>query len=321
MEDKEIIPPVARELLELELTEDKFVRKTNFGNNLIYVFTQHDSPNLMLETGRLREFAFRHAGGGTGADVDVDEFDISDDPYNQLIVWDPHHHEILGGYRFYIPRLGDSGENITKKLATSHLFNYSEKFKNTYMPYMIELGRSFVHPAYQSANRARKGIYALDNLWDGLGAIMVDNPEMKYFFGKITMYPHFNKEARALILYFLKKVFGDTENLVTPIEPLQISWNEEEMESVFHGKDYFENYKILSKKVRSHHENIPPLFSAYMNLSPSMKTFGTAINREFGNVEETGILITKTDLYQSKVVRHISNYKRLRYFLKRDKLF
>lgn len=321
MMTKKIIPPVSKELLEKELTEDKFVRKTNYGNNFLYIVTSHDSPNVMREIGRLREITFRTAGGGTGADVDIDEFDISDDPYNQLIVWDPQHSEILGGYRFYIPIKGFSGENIFRRLSTSHLYNFSDKFKQEYMPYMIELGRSFVQPAYQNTNRVRKGIYALDNLWDGLGAIMVHNPDMKYFFGKVTMYPHFNRNARNMILYFLNKQFGDKENLITPIEPLNIEWGVNELEAIFTGNDYHENYKILSKKVRSYHENIPPLFNAYMNLSPSMKVFGTILNREFGNVEETGILLTIADLYKSKVDRHVSTYKRVKYFLRKDKMF
>lgn len=321
MLEKETIPPIPKEILEQELTEDKFVRKTNYGGNLLYVITHQDSPNLVREIGRLREISFRNAGGGTGHELDLDEFDISDDPYHQLLVWDPQHREILGGYRFYIPRKGQNGDDIAKRLSTSHLFNFSDSFKTNYMPYMIELGRSFVQPAYQSTNRARKGIYALDNLWDGLGAIVVHNPEMKYFFGKVTMYTHFNKYARNLILYFLKKHFGDNESLVTPIEPLVIETNEQEVAAVFDGKDYKENYKILSKQVRSHHENIPPLINAYMNLSPSMKVFGTIVNHEFGNVEETGILITIGDLYPEKLDRHVSTYKRVRYFLRKDKMF
>ena len=216
MTAKEIIPPVPKELIEMELTEDKFVRKTNFGGNLLFITSYHDSPNIMREIGRLREISFRHAGGGTGEELDIDEFDISDDPYHQLIVWDPQHREILGGYRFYIPNVGAPGDEIAKRLSTSHLFNFSETFKNEYLPHTIELGRSFVQPSYQNTNRVRKGIYALDNLWDGLGALVVHNPSKKYFFGKVTMYTDFDKKARNLILYFLKKQFGDKENLMQP---------------------------------------------------------------------------------------------------------
>ncbi len=323
MSMKEIIPPVPAELIEKELTEDKFVRKTNYGGNLLYIVTAHDSPNTMREIGRLREISFRTAGGGTGQEFDIDEFDTSDDPYHQLIVWDPQHREILGGYRFYVPGKGALGKDIVKCLSTSHLFTFSDKFITEYLPYTIELGRSFVQPAYQSTNRMRKGIYALDNLWDGLGALLVHNSDKKFFFGKVTMYTHFNRNARNLILYFLKKHFGDKENLVTPIESmeLKIDWDEQEMENIFSGSGYKENYKILSRMVRSYHENIPPLINAYMNLSPSMRTFGTVINHFFGGVEETGILITIADLYPEKVQRHVSTYKRVRYFLRKDKMF
>ena len=318
---KELIQPVSKHLIEEELTDEKFVRKTNYGGNLLYIVTHSDSPNIMQEIGRLRELSFRDSGGGTGEPIDIDEFDISDDPYHQLIVWDPLHREIMGGYRFYVPNKGDSGDQIANRLSTSHLFHFSDQFKSEYMPYMIELGRSFVQPAYQSTARARKGIFALDNLWDGLGALMVHNPQMKYFFGKVTMYTHFDKHARNLILYFLDQQFGDREKLVTPIDPLNLEMDQEAMAAEFDGKDYKENYKILSKKVRSHHESIPPLINAYMNLSPSMKVFGTINNHEFGNVEETGILITIADVYDEKVQRHISTYKRVRHFLRKDKMF
>jgi hypothetical protein len=317
---KQIIPPVAKDLIASELTDDKYIRKTNYGGNILYLFRHQEAPNLMREVGRLRELTFRNAGGGTGEEVDIDEFDISDDPYHQLIVWDPVHHDILGGYRVYIPKPGVKGHDLVKRLSTSHLFNFTDKFIEEYMPYMIELGRSFVQPAYQSSARARRGIYALDNLWDGLGALMVDHPEMKYFFGKVTMYTHFNKDARNLILFFLRKYFPDNEQLLSPIKPLDLGWNEIELAKIFHGSNYHEDYKILQKIVRSYKESIPPLINAYMNLSPSMKVFGTTLNSEFGNVEETGIMITNKDLYLPKIERHVSTYQRVRHYLKRDKL-
>jgi hypothetical protein len=315
---EEIIPPVPKKIVERELTRDKFVRYTNNANNELYIITYHDSPNVMREIGRLREISFRQGGGGTGLSLDIDEFDSNEDCYKQLLVWDPKHREILGGYRFYIPteeeRLNKT--DYTHKLSTSHFFQFSDTFKQEYLPYMIELGRSFVQPAYQSTNRARKSLYALDNLWDGLGALLVDNPDMKYFFGKITMYPTFNITARNYILFFLGKHFGDKENLVTPIKSLQLGIDVNEFHNLFSGSNYNEDYKILSKKVREQGENIPPLFNAYMNLSPTMKTFGTMINDEFGNVEETGMMITINDLYISKVERHVTTYQRLRYYLK-----
>jgi hypothetical protein len=311
---KEIIPPVSREILEKELTPDKFVRKTNKAHNELYIITHHDSPNIMQEIGRLRELSFRLAGGGIGEEVDIDHFDTDEDCYKQLIVWDPKHKEILGGYRYFIFK-----PNVpidVNKLATTHLFEYSEKFVQDYLPYTIELGRSFVQPAYQSTNRARKAIFALDNLWDGLGALMVDNPEMKYFFGKVTMYPTFNRLARNYILFFLNKHFGDRENLLHPRHQLNIDVDREDFTQIFSGNNFLEDYKTLSRKVRECGENIPPLINAYMNLSPTMKSFGTMVNDDFGDVEETGIMITINDLYLEKIERHVSTYQRVKYYLK-----
>lgn len=304
-----VIYPVAKELLIAELTEDKFVRKTNKAGNEIYSFNAHIAPNLMREVGRIRELTFRTAGGGTGKEIDVDEFDVLEDSaYQQLIVWDPKEKEILGGYRYILCDHLSKNTEGEPNLATTELFRFSEEFKKEYLPQMIELGRSFVHPLYQSTKMGRKSLYALDNLWDGLGALTVEHPEIKYFFGKVTMYTSFNIEARDMILYFMKKYFRDTENLVCPIHPLEIHIDEAKMEQIFIGNSYNDDYRILSKYVRELGENIPPLVNAYMSLSPSMKTFGTAVNPTFGGVEETAIIITIADVYEAKKLRHIVTY-------------
>ncbi|MGD0709795.1 MAG: GNAT family N-acetyltransferase [Bacteroidales bacterium] len=307
---KEIIPSVDKKLLEQELTEDKFIRYTNHKSNEIYIVTNSNSPNVIREIGRLREITFRRAGGGTGEDIDIDEYDFSSAPYKQLIVWDPKEREIVGGYRFI--RCGDAvkDENGEYMLATAHLFKYSDIFEKYYMPYTIELGRSFVQPHYQPMNDPRKGLYALDNIWDGLGAIAIDNPDIRYFFGKVTMYLNFNQEARDLILYFLHKYFPDMENLVTPKFPRGIQTDIRDLMAIFTGNSYQEDYKILSQNVRRLNETIPPLVNAYMNLSPSMLTFGTALNDTFGDVEETGILVTISDIYDMKKDRHLHTYKK-----------
>jgi hypothetical protein len=306
---KEIIPPVPRELLEAELTPDKFQRKTNKADNEIYILTYKDSPNLMREIGRLREITFRNAGGGVMEELDLDQYDLSEThPYKQLIVWDPANREILGGYRFIYCKGIERDEDGNVPLATAHLFNFSDQFIQDYLPHVIELGRSFVQPDYQSSKAGSKALFALDNLWDGLGALMIDYPDVKYFFGKVTMYTQYNKEARNLILYFFKKFFPDSEHLVYARKPMAYNSDEEAINRLFDGKTYDEAYKILSQEVRKLGENIPPLINAYMNLTPNMKTFGTAISDEFGDVEETGILISIEDMYDVKIDRHVSSY-------------
>lgn len=304
---KDIIAPVDKSLLQEELSKDKFVRKTNFGGNEIYFVDFHNSPNVLREIGRLRELTFREAGGGTGKDCDLDEFDLMEDPYTQIIVWDPDHKEILGGYRFFICDNIAKIKNGYKKLATSELFNMSDEFITTYLPNMVELGRSFVQPQFQ-ATSGRKMLFALDNLWDGLGVLVVDFPQIRYFFGKVTMYTHFEQRARDYILFFLYKYFRDKEKLVYPKNPLKINTDLKELNRILPGQSYEEDYKTLSQNVRALGENIPPLINSYMNLSPSMKMFGTSLNPGFGNVEETGIMIDYKDMYKTKIDRYISSY-------------
>ncbi len=306
--EQPIIAPISRELLKSELTPERQLRMTNKSHNEIYVVTAHDSPNVMKEIGRLREIAFREAGGGTGKAMDIDEFDVSDNCYKQLIVWNPEAEDIIGGYRYLLGtdwELDDKGQPI---LATSHMFRFSQRFLDEYMPYTVELGRSFVSLEYQNVQRNTKSIFALDNLWDGLGALTVIFPNVKYFFGKMTMYPSYVRKGRDMILYFLKKYFDDKENLITPMKPLKIEADPAELDALFNGGSFKEDYRILNREIRSMGYNIPPLVNAYMGLSPTMKLFGTAINDGFGDVEETGILIAVDEILEEKRVRHIDSY-------------
>ncbi len=304
---KDIIPAIDRQLLLSELTADKLLRTTNKGDNEIYVVSAQDSPAVMQEIGRLREIAFRDAGGGTGKECDIDEFDLMNPPCRQLIVWDPHSSEIIGGYR-YIAGKDIKIENGIPRIATSHMFNFSEKFLSEYLPYTIELGRSFVALGYQSSKAGSKALYALDNLWDGLGALTVEHPEIKYLFGKVTMYPNYGEECRDMLLHFLHKYFPDRENLVSPIEPLRTEAGSPRFNELFNGANFKEDYKILNHTTRSLGHNIPPLVNAYMSLSPTMRMFGTAINREFGDVEESGIFLTISEIFEEKKRRHIGTY-------------
>ena len=307
---KPIAPRVSRQKIKGELTPDRYLCETNYSHNLIYMFTAAECPNLMQEIGRLREESFREAGGGTGESVDIDKYDTSEHPYHQLIVWDPKEEEILGGYRFFVCNELNCAENAVHNLATSHLFDFSPKFIREYMPYTIELGRSFVQPLYQSTRLLRKGMYALDNLWDGLGALILKYDKAKYYFGKVTMYTDYDPHGRNLILSFLDKYFPDEENLVTPVNRLINKEDLKQVARVFNSGNYTDDYKILSKEIRGLGLRVPPLINSYMNLTPTMKTFGTAVNDEFGMVEETGILITISDIYEEKARRHYMAYIR-----------
>jgi hypothetical protein len=301
-----LIDPIDRDVLKKELNRDTFLRNTNYGNIEVHLVNHHRQPNAIQEIGRLRELTFRVAGGGTGLAVDLDENDTCEDCYDQLITWDPEEEEIVAGYRLIRCADATIDANGVHNLSTSHYFHFSEKFKTDYLPKTIELGRSFVQPKFQPSVENRKGVFSLDNLFDGLGAMIVMNPDIKYLFGKVTMYPHYNKEARDLLLYFMNHYFPDTEKLVWPIKPLGYFGDVSVFEGLFDDLSYKDGYKILNGRVRALGENIPPLINTYMGLSATMKTFGTALNDDFGEVEETGILITIDDIFQAKKDRHIA---------------
>ncbi len=306
--NQKIIDPIDSEVVEAELKRQYYLRASNKAGNEIYIFDAGDAPMAMREIGRLREIAFRTAGGGTGKDCDIDEYDLMEPACRQLVVWDPDSKLILGGYRFI------SGRDIRLKpdgqprIATSHMFRFSQRFISDFIPYTIELGRSFVRPEYQSSRAGAKALYALDNLWDGLGALTVSIPDVKYLFGKVTMYPSYSSECRDMILYFLNRHFPDADALVRPIQPLVTNSAPDALARLFTGSTYSEDFKILNNEIRRRGATIPPLVHAYMSLSPTMRTFGTAVNDEFGDVEETGIFVTVSDIFADKIARHVDSY-------------
>ena len=309
MKMQRIIDPVPVSEIMEELTLERFFRKTNNAGNELYIVNAHNSPAIMREIGRLREISFRDAGGGTGLDCDLDVFDTREENYfEQLIVWNPIDKAIMGGYRFLFCDQLPVDENGQVHTPTSELFHYSEKFVKEYLPYTLELGRSFVQPKYQPTKNLSKGLYSLDNLWDGLGTLRDIYPTANYYFGKVTMYPQLDRMARDMILFFIKKHFPDKENLVAPRPELDLPIQADiaELEAIFTADNYHDNYKILVRKVRERGAAVPPLVNAYMSLSPTVRSFGTALHPGFGRVEETGMLLTLSDMFEEKAQRHMT---------------
>jgi hypothetical protein len=298
-------------LLEAELIAGKRMRTTNKSKNELYVITAENSPHVMREIGRLREVAFRAYGGGTGMEVDIDEYDTMPNAYRQLIVWSPDEERILGGYRFLCGSDVHFDSHGQPCLATSHLYRFSDRFIADYLPYTVELGRSFVALDKQvtgSAPDAKKGIFVLDNLWDGLGALSVIDPSLKYFFGKATMYSSYPRPARDLLIHFLYRHFPDPDNLILPHLPIPVDVSDPRFETFFPHDNYKDNYRILNGETRKYGINVPPLINAYMSLSPGMRVCGTTLNESFGGVEETAILIPIGEILEEKKRRHIDSY-------------
>lgn len=306
---KPIIDPIDKKILKEELSEDKFLRPTNKAHNEIYVITAHDSPNVMREIGRLRELSFRSWGGGTGSEIDVDEYDYLEKPYYQLIVWDPQGEEIVGGYRFLPGYDAVIDEDGQPKLAMGHLFTFSDKFIKDYLPHSVELGRAFIQPQYQTAKMGMKSLFSLDNLWDGLGALIHEVKKAKYFLGKINIYEHYSTNARELIYEYLLRFFPDKDKLVIAKNEIQTSKEVKKLaDEIFTNEGAQANYKILQKAVRNEGETIPPMFNAYIGLTDTMRMFGTTTDPDFGHTFETGIMITMADLLETKRKRYIEPY-------------
>ncbi|NBC25173.1 MAG: GNAT family N-acetyltransferase [Bacteroidetes bacterium] len=300
-----VADPVPAQDIKRELKHRFLIGPTKKGGNLIYSINASNCPQTMREIGRLRELAFRAAGGGTGKSVDIDQLDTATPGYEQLIVYQPEEELIIGGYRYIDCSKFCRQAHPEQHMSTTHYFDLKKEFIEEYLPSTIELGRSWVRPDYQPTANSRKGLYALANLWDGLGALISANDHLKYFFGKVTMYPDYDRDARNLLLSFMKFFFEDKEGLVTPKFPVPFKYEREKVEHEFGKLNYRKAISVLRKAIRVHGETIPPLINLYMGLSPTMKVFGTSLNKDFGDVEETAIMVTIKDIDAEKKSRHL----------------
>jgi hypothetical protein len=307
-----IIDPVDVQLLKKELNENTFLRNTSRGNNEIYIVNNETAPNVLREIGRLREISFRAVGGGSGTECDLDHFDLEDKACFQVVVWNPEADEIIGGYRFTKWSMASFHENGQPYVNTEHLFDFSQKFLDEYFPYCIEMARAFVQPKYQSAQAGRKALFALDNIWEGIGGIVASDPTVKYLTGKVTIYKSSPELSRKAMIYYLDMCFGDREGLITSKNPeLWTPQQEQFFKELFTGSDYKENYQILNNFVKSFNDTIPPLIHSYIGVSGTMKTFGTTCDPDFGGCYDTAMMITVADIHSDKFDRYIGSFDEL----------
>lgn len=308
---KEIIAAVDKEILKAELRPEFLLRHTNKAGNLIYDVTVHDAPNVMREIGRLREISYRHGGGATGKEMDIDEFDTMPQPYHQLIVWNPEEEEIIGGYRYIMGKEMQLDQDGQPVISSNHLCQYSEQFVQEYLPHSIEFGRAWVQPKYTTREAGMKALFALDNIWDGLGVVLYNNPDIRWMFGKVTIHPTYPAAARELIYAYLDRYCHGENGLVMPKNPIRIATTSEQLaDQTFQGVDAQENYKTLQHALRTMGTVIPSMFSAYLNVTDQLMAFGSAINDELGNAYETAIVVPVEHIYPEKWDRYVGSYLR-----------
>lgn len=299
---EKIIEPVKREKLITELKFCKLIKQTFRRGNEIYSFTNTDAPSLMVEVGRLREKAFRSIGCGTGDILDLDDYDFGNGAYRQLIVWNPRDQEIVGGYRYAV---GSNYLQRTERLSMCHYFRYSRKFTADYLPFSIELGRAWVNPSHRLSSSVSNSIFALDNLWEGIGAIIAENKDVRYLYGKVTIPENYNPIACILLTWFLNHYFKRKSNLMSPRKPVTSPQVLAIAGEKVTGTNPEKDYKIIANYIRSQDVVVPPLISAYLKLAQRIIVFGTTSNPELGNAFETGILIAIKDIYPEKHERYI----------------
>jgi len=305
-----LIEPVSRKLLREELTADRLVRPTRIGNNEVYIFTALKAPNLMQEVGRLRELTFRDAGAGFGTAVDIDHFDTDEYSCRQLIVWDPVAEDIIGGYRFNIFHQFKGKPLRDIPLANKSLYSISNTFANEYIPYVVELARAFIQPKYQPKLAGRKAAFSLDNIWDGLGALVVKYPFIRYFFGRLTFFSNYDPTVRDLAFYFFAKHLQGNPALLRPKNPFEYPTPLSDLEKVIGGSSIKEDFNKLHQAAKNHGTTIPPLLKSYFNVSGTLRVFEPVFDSYFASSYAAAILVTIADVYPAFIKRYITPYQR-----------
>lgn len=265
-----------------ELSRATLLGISKRGKLSLYTFDGAHLPRLMNHICRLRDEAFATVGVTMNDSHKPDPGDI-DGTYRQLIVYNPLTRSIAGGYRYAV-----GSSTSPEQLSLWRYFRPSQRFIEEYLPYGIELGRTFVsHP---------QQLHALDSLWEGL-AMIINAHNAKYLFGRVTLYPSLGIRATNLLIGFMRHAFGLGDRLMEAHTPIKVGISRHRFRHLFNGTTPQENYRILLSRMRTMRRTIPPIISSYMRLSPSMQTFDAYKNNDLGGVTEAAIMLTIDDIY------------------------
>ena len=301
--EQAVIDPVAPSVLKAELKEEYRLCETSHGGFEVYLIDGTTAPSVLTEIGRIRELAFRSNGGGTGKSVDLDRFDLEPElGFRQLVLWDPEREMIAGGYRILTGNRCRFGEDGQPLMPSAHLFRFSDAFMKDVIPGMVELSRSFITASFMNEPASARNVFALDGLFEGI-CYAVAPEKMRWFFGKVTFYPDYPLEALSLIHAFFTKYAADPRVVPHTERPmLTLDYAPE----VLCGDSFKADFRALKLYFRKRGFYIPPILNTYINLSDSFRYFGNAVNDEFGNVTEMGLLVDMSDI-QAERYRSLLN--------------
>lgn len=291
-----IIHPVGKKILKDELNEAQLLGITK-DQMSIYITYGEDSPNVMKEISRLREITFRKVGEGTGAKQDTDTYDKY---YKHLILWDEKNLEIAGSYR-----IGECRQIISNLgagcLYNASMYKFSDKLLQA-LESSIELGRSFVQQKYWRSP-------ALDYLWQGIGAFLKLNPNIRILFGAVSISDSFPDDAKNLIVAYYTKWFSSETRLAEAnnrfIIPEQAK---RDADSIFIGGGYEEDFRILKKELRIYGYSVPVLFRKYTELCEygGAKFLDFGVDKDFSTVDGL-IMIDLKMLHEDKRKRYFGS--------------
>jgi putative hemolysin len=290
-----IAKPESRESLEKDLKQCQSLGTTPDGKGL-FLTTQTQSPAIVREIARLREATFRPVGEGSGYERDTDQFDLH---YDHLFIWSYDDRDIVGAYR-----LGDAGKLMKQAgvagLYTHTLFHFSPAM-NSYLEHGLELGRSFVQPKYQ--NR-----YALEYLWQGIGAFVQEHPHIRYLFGSASISARYGHEDTARIAHFYKTHVNHLPVDVSPRTPFCVSDAlEAQLANEMPGNDFQTDLTTVQSALAAQNLTIPLLFKHYSQATSKDGVSFSAFNVDpaFGDCVDAFVIADLTRLLHKKKRRYL----------------
>lgn len=292
---KNIVHPTDKKQILNDIAAAEILGETD--DKIKILLVRHEAaPALMREIGRLRELTFRKVGEGTGRKIDLDEFDAW---YLHIVLWDEAALEVVGAYRLA------AGDEIYPKRGidgfyTSTLFRFSEEFEK-YLPEALELGRSFVQPAYWNSQ-------ALDYLWHGIGAFLAARPQYNYLFGPVSVSASYSAEARELLVYFYRKWFGAAHSPVRAKHRFTFHKDaEDRLQQQLKSDEYKQAFKELKQNLKHYGYAVPTLYKQYTELCEEggVNFFDFGIDKDFSDALDGFIFLKIAGIKESKLERYV----------------
>lgn len=276
------------------LREAEQLGETRDGKQILLLDAHADNPALR-EIGRLRELAFRRVGEGTGARRDLDRYDLH---YRHIVLWDEQALTIAGAYR-----LGEAGPILRARgpagLYSASLFDYAPA-ANDFLDGAVELGRSFVQPAYW-------GSRSLDYLWQGIGAYLRCRP-VRHLIGPVSLSAALPLAAREWIVHYHRHYFGDPERLAVARNPFVVSAQvEAEASAAWSGRTQGEALAHLRARLDSMGAQLPVLYKQYADVCEpdGVRFLAFGVDPAFGGCVDGLVRLDLTRLRPAKRSRYL----------------